>query len=125
MQDKNLQTKVEDLFQFGRHHNIQVIYLAHYSKDVLPKVRATCFKIFITENNPDNFFEIITVTYSVKELKWKQYRDQLEFGIIDYDTRSKKYKSLNHKYKVILVRATSVVRRITLLIKKIFYRSGR
>ena len=31
---KNLRTKVEDLFRFGRHHNIQVIYLAHYAKDV-------------------------------------------------------------------------------------------
>ena len=27
-------TKVEDLFRFGRHHNIQVTYLAHYEKDV-------------------------------------------------------------------------------------------
>ena len=26
---KSLETKVEDLFQFGRHHNIQVTYLAH------------------------------------------------------------------------------------------------
>ena len=25
---KNLETKVEDLFRFGRHHNIQSIYLA-------------------------------------------------------------------------------------------------
>ena len=32
-------TKVEDLFRFGRHNNIQVIYLAHYAKDVLPIVR--------------------------------------------------------------------------------------
>ena len=26
---KSLETKVEDLFRFGRHHKIQVIYLAH------------------------------------------------------------------------------------------------
>ena len=31
--------KVEDLFRFGRHHNVQVIYLAHYAKDILPIVR--------------------------------------------------------------------------------------
>ena len=32
---KNLETKVEYLFRFGRHHIIQVIHLAHYAKDVL------------------------------------------------------------------------------------------
>ena len=31
---KSLKTKVEDIFRFGRHHNIQVTYLAHYAKDV-------------------------------------------------------------------------------------------
>ena len=39
---KNLKTKVEDLFRFGRHHNIQEIYLAQYAKDILPAVRETC-----------------------------------------------------------------------------------
>ena len=57
-------------------------------KDVLPIVRENCFKIFITNNNTDNFFETIIQTYSIKELRWKQYRDQLEFGIIEFDTRS-------------------------------------
>ena len=98
---KNLKTKVEDLFRFGRHHNIQVIYLAHYAKDVLPVVRENCFKIFITINNPDSFFETIIQTYSIKELRWKQYRDQLEFGVIEFDTRSQKYKILNEKYQLI------------------------
>ena len=97
--------RVEDLFRFGRHHNIQVIYLAHYAKDVLPIVREICFKIFITINNPDNFFETISQTCSIKDgvtqSKWKQYRDQLEFGIIEFDTRSQKYKLLNNKYNTI------------------------
>ena len=98
---KNLRTKVEDLFRIGRHHNIQVIYLAHYAKDVLPVVRENCFKIFITINNPDSFFETIIQTYSIKELRWKQYRSQLEFGVIEFDTRSQKYKILNQKYQVV------------------------
>ena len=56
---KSLKTKVEDLLRFGRHHNIQVIYLAHYAKDVLPIVRENCHteKIFITINNPNNFLK--------------------------------------------------------------------
>ena len=64
---KNLKTKVkvEDLFRFGRHKNIQVIYLAHYAKDVLPIVRENCFKKYLTINNPDNFFESIVQTYSI------------------------------------------------------------
>ena len=102
---KNLKTKVGDLFRFGRHHQIQVIYLAHYAKDVLPVVRENCHKIFLTINNPDNFFESIVQTYSIKDgvtqLNWKQYRDQLEFGIIEFDTRSQKYKVLNNKYIII------------------------
>ena len=98
---RNLKTKVEDLFRFGRHNNIQVIYLAHYAKDVLPIVRENCFKLYITINNPDSFFETIIQIYSIKELRWKQYRSQLEFGVIEFDTRSQKYKILNQKYQLI------------------------
>ena len=102
---KSLKTKVEDLFRFGRHHGIQEIYLAHDAKNVLPVVRENCFKIYITINNPDNFFETIIRTYSIKDAsilhRWKQYRDQLEFGIIEFDTRSQKYKVSNNKYNII------------------------
>ena len=103
---KSLKTKVEDLFRYGRHLNIVVIYLAHYAKDVLPVVRENCFKIYLTINNPDNFFESIVQTYGFKDairdgFNWKYYRDQLEFGIIEFDTRSQKYKVLNNKYKLI------------------------
>ena len=105
---KNLRTKVEVLFRFGRHRNVQVVYLAHYAKDVLPVVRENCFKIFITINNPDSFFETIVSTYSIpKELflkeHWKQYRIQLVFGVIEFDTRSRKYKILNHNYQVYMI----------------------
>ena len=94
---KSLRLKVKDLFRYGRHHQIQVIYLAHYAKDVLPIVRENCHKIFLTINNPENFFESILQSYaitpSVREgHKWKHYRDQLEYGIIELDTRSQKYK---------------------------------
>ena len=95
---KCLKTKVEDLFRYGRHHNLQIIYLAHYSKDVLPVVRENCHKVYSTINNPDNFFESIMQTYSIKELVWKYYHDQFEYGIIEFDTRSQKYRVLNHKY---------------------------
>ena len=102
---KNLRLKVEDLFRFGRHLGIQVIYLAHYAKDVLPIVRENCFKIYLTINNPDNFFESIGQTYAIastiKEPNWKYYRDQLEYGIIELDTRSQKFKILNDKYNLI------------------------
>ena len=36
---KNLKTKVEHLFRFRRHHNKQVLYLAHYAKDIIPAER--------------------------------------------------------------------------------------
>ena len=45
---KSPKTKVEDSFRFGRHRNIQVIYLAHYAEDVLPIMRENCSKIFKT-----------------------------------------------------------------------------
>ena len=103
---KNLKIKVEDLFRFGRHLGIQVIYLAHYAKDVLPIVRESCFKIYLTNNNPDNFFESIVQTYALAStikdgFNWKYYSDQLEYGIIEFDTRSQKYKVLNNKYNLI------------------------
>ena len=98
---KQLRAKVEDLFRFGRHHNIQVTYLAHYAKDVLPVVRENSFKLYITINNPDSFFKTIVSTYSVKEVNWKQCRSQLEFGVIEFDSRLQKYKILNQKYQVV------------------------
>ena len=103
---KSLKTKIEDLFRFGRHLGIQVIYLAHYAKDVLPIVRENCFKIYLTINNPDNFFESIVQTYALASaikdgFNWKYYRDLLEYGIIEFDTRSQKYKVLNNKYNLI------------------------
>ena len=88
--NKNLKTKVEDLFRIGRHHIIQVIHLAHYAKDILPIVRENRFKLFITINNPDSFYEKITNTYSIKDFKWKQYSGQLEFGINESATKSQK-----------------------------------
>ena len=75
-----------------------MICLAHYVKDVLPIVRQ---KIFTTNNKPDNFFETIISAYSIKELEWKHYCDQLEFGIIECDTPSQKYKKLYRKYNLI------------------------
>ena len=98
---KNLKTKIEDFFRFGRHHKLQVISLAHYAKDGLPVVRENCFKLYITKNNPDSFFETVVSTHSIKELNWKQYRSQLEFGVFDFDTRSQKYKILNQMYRVV------------------------
>ena len=103
---KSLKTKVEDLLRYGRHHQIQVIYLAYYAKDVLPIVRENCHKLFLTIKNPDNFFESIVQTYAIAPavkdgLNWKYYRDQLEYGIIEFDTRSQKYKVLNNKYIII------------------------
>ena len=93
------------MFRFGRHHGIQVIYLAHYAKDVLPVVRENCFKIYITIKNPDNFFGTLIQTYSIKDPgflpRWKYFREQLEFGIIEFDTWSQKYKVLNNKYNII------------------------
>ena len=64
--------------------------------------------MYLTFNNPDNFFESIVQTFSIKDAykeggilhKWKQNRDQLEFGIIEFDTRSQKYKIKNHRYKL-------------------------
>ena len=83
-----------------------MVYLAHYAKAVLPVVKENCLKLYLTINNPDNFFESIVQTYSIKDgggilHKWKQYHDQLEFGIIEFDTRSQKYKILYHKYNLI------------------------
>ena len=98
---KSLKPKGEEVFRVGRHYKIPVIFLAHYAKDVLSCVRENCFKIFITINNSDSFYETITTTYSIKELKWKQYRDQLQFGIIYIDTGSQKYKILDRNYKLI------------------------
>ena len=79
--------------------NITIESLA--AKDVLPVVRENCFKLYITINNPDTFFETMMSCYSIKQLNWKQYRDQLEFGVIEFDTRSQKYKILNQKYQLI------------------------
>ena len=63
---KNLKTNVEDLFRFGRQHNVQVIYHAHYVKDILPAVKINCLNLYITINNPDNFFETVIKPIQLK-----------------------------------------------------------
>ena len=98
---KQLKTKVEDLFRFGRHKTFQVIYSAQYAKEVLP-VREKSTKIYITKNNLDNLFDSIVNTCSKKDItRWKQNRDQMDFGIINYDTRTQKLLILNHKYQIV------------------------
>ena len=104
---KNLKTKVEDCFRFSRHHNIQVIHLACYAEDILTALRENCLKLYTTIVDPYNFFEFLIKTYSIEDeqsesgilQKIQQYRDQLDYGIIEFDTRSQKYKILNHKYR--------------------------
>ena len=69
-------------------------------------MRENCHKIFLTNNNPDNFFESIVQAYAIAPavkdgLNWKYYRDKLEYGIIEFDTRSQKYKVSNHRYNLI------------------------
>ena len=60
----------------------------------------------LNNNNPDNFFESIVQTYALASaikdgFNWKYYGDLLEHGIIEFDTRSQKYKVLDNKYKLI------------------------
>ena len=101
----NLKKNVEDFFRNGRHNNIQVIYLAHYAKDVLPIVRENITRIFITLNNQDSFFENIIQTYCIRDKnilnKWQSYKQQNEYGIIELDTRNNNFKIYNSKYNII------------------------
>ena len=73
--------------------------MAHYAKNVLSAARGICIEVFMTINNPDSFFEPLVHTYSIEDAlhKWKHYRDQLDFGIIDFYTKSRKYKILKEK----------------------------
>ena len=86
---------MQDFFRFGKHHNIKVICLAHYAKDVLPVVREIFVRLYITNNIQFTFFDSITKRNSIKLgflNNIQQYRDQMDLGIIEYDTRSRKYK---------------------------------
>ena len=95
---KQLHTRVENLFRFGRHHNIQVFYFAHYCRYVFPVVGENYLKMLITLNKPDTFLESIEYTYSIKDItNWKQSHDQLYNGMREIETRSQKYKILNSK----------------------------
>ena len=99
---KQLRTPVGGLFRFGRHHYIQVISLDHYAKDVRPIVRKKCLKLYITIITSDNLIESSTNKYSIKDItKCKQYRDQMDYGIIKFDTRTQKFTIYNQKYQVV------------------------
>ena len=101
---KNLKTIVEDLFRNGRHNNFQIIYLAHYTKDVLPIVRQNINKIYITINNCDSFFHSIMDAYELNKNiidKWIEYRNQNEYGIIEINTITKNYLIYNSEYNLV------------------------
>ena len=93
----NLKKNVEDFFRNGRHNNIQVIYPAHFAKDVLPVVRENVTRMFITLINQDSYFQ----TYCIRDKnilnKWQNYRQQNEYGIIQLETRNNSYKIYNSK----------------------------
>ena len=41
-------------------------------------------------------------TYSIKDItQWKQFRDQMDYSNIEYDTRTQKVTILNQKYQVV------------------------
>ena len=106
---KDLRSKVEDFIRFGRHEEIQTIYLAHYAKDVLPTVRDNINSMYITLKNSDNFFENIREAYFVdKEIikKWKQYKG---YGVIEYSTITNNYKIYNKDYKLVYDTQTKTV----------------
>ena len=101
---KNLKTMVEDLFRNGRHNNLQIIYLAHYVKDVLPIVRENINRLYITINNSDTFFQSIIDAYALPKLnleKWFEYRNQFEFGITEINTITKNFKIYNSQYNLV------------------------
>ena len=102
---KELKTNVEDFFRNGRHNNLQIIYLAQYTKDVLPIVRQNINKLYITLNNQDNFFDCIVQVYCLRGenilTKWQQFKNQNEFGIIELDTRSGWWKVYNQNYNLV------------------------
>ena len=62
-----LKKNVEFFFRNGSHNNIQVIYLAHYAKDVLPIVRENITQLYVTLNIQDSFFFNLIDTYCIRE----------------------------------------------------------
>ena len=108
---KDLKTKVEDFFRYGRHEEIQTIYLAHYAKDVVPTVRDNIKNIYLTLNNSDKFFENIREAYHIdKEIikKWRSSK-QYGYGIINYSTITNEYKIYNSDYKLVFDSQTKTI----------------
>ena len=101
---KNLKLIVEDLFRYGRHNNLHIVYLAHYIKDVLPIVRQNITKIYITLKNSKSFFSRFIDTYELNKNsieKWIEYRNQNEFGIIELNTITTHYLIYNSEYNLV------------------------
>ena len=73
----NLRKIIEDFFGSGRHNNIQVIYIAHYAKDVLPIVRENITRKFIALNNQYSFFENIIQTYCIRGQKYVEINGKI------------------------------------------------
>ena len=104
---KDLKTKVEDFFRYGRHEEIQTIYLAHYAKDVVPTVRDNIKNIYLTLSNTNKFFENIRETYHIdKEIikKWQSFAKQYMYGLINYSTITNEYKIYNSDFQKIFLK---------------------
>ena len=109
---KDLKTKVEDFFRYGRHEEIQTIYLAHYAKDVVPTVRDNIKNIFLTLSNTNKFFENIRETYHIdKEIikKWQSFAKQYMYGLINYSTITNEYKIYNSDFKLVFDSQTKTI----------------
>ena len=88
----------------GGHSNLQIIYLSHYPRDVLPIVRENIKRVYITLNNSYVIFESNIQAYNLAKqsfTKWEQFRNQIEFGIIEVNVLTKNFKIYNSIYNQI------------------------
>ena len=64
--NKELKELVSKLFTIGRHHNIQVIYVAHDVVDINPKSRGNIQEIYVTIANTSEFFSRLEKFFNIK-----------------------------------------------------------
>ena len=97
----NIKTLIDKILTQGRHDKIQLVFMAHYPKDVGPKSRLNINTIVIPRMNKESLFRSASEVYSLP--KGVSAYSSSEGGVLIHSILAKKTVILDEQYNVVPV----------------------
>ena len=98
--NKELKELVSKLFTIGRHHNIQVIYVAHDVVDINPKSRGNIQEIYVTIANTSEFFSRLEKVFNIK-INSTHYKKLFKYGLLKINLITEDISVYNSNFELV------------------------